>query len=69
MAEHNFAETQQKWDRGEVSLEGCYRKGQEYRAYGWAPNGLGFAPTPEQQAAFDAGYNNEPRPFPHPDKE
>lgn len=62
MTEHNFAEAQEKWDRGEVSIDGCYRKGCEHRAYGWARPGLGFRGTPEQVAAYDAGYKGEPMP-------
>jgi len=60
-AETNFAENQQRWDRGEVSPAACYRKGQEHRAYGWS-SCLGFEATPEQQAAYRAGCNGEAKP-------
>ncbi len=52
----NFATNQEKWNKGEISLEGCFRKGQEHRAYGWAKIGLGFPPTQLQRTAYEAGY-------------
>lgn len=56
---YNFAEAQDRWYRGDVSLEACFRKGQEHRAYGWAPRGMDFVPTPEQDAAYLAGFNGK----------
>ena len=61
MEEHNFAEAQERWDRGDVSVEACYRKGAEHKAYGWSSHqGLGFPASPEQQAAYLRGYRGEP---------
>ena len=56
----NFAENQERWDRGEVSPAACYRKGQEHAAYGWAHHGLGFPGNKEQRAAYDAGFAGKP---------
>lgn len=62
MKQANYAENQERWDRGEVSLEACYKKGQEHRAYGFSCKGLGFhkaIPTPEQQKEYERGYNGQ----------
>lgn len=59
MTECNFAENQRKWDRGEVSVEDCFRKGAEHAAYGWTRHGLGFPGTPEQLDAYDRGYRDQ----------
>lgn len=53
----NFAENQQRWDRGEVSLEDCRRKGAEHAAYGWVKTGMGFKASDEQLAAYNRGFD------------
>lgn len=58
MAEHNFAEAQARWDRGDVTPADCYRKGAEHAAYGWSRTGLGFPATPAQQAEYERGWRD-----------
>lgn len=57
----NWAENQEKWDRGDVSVHACYHKGCELRAYNFYSDGVPCVnATPEMIAAFLAGYRGEP---------
>ena len=57
--EKNFAEGQQIWDTN-PPLDMCWRKGREYKSYGWGCNNPGGHLNAEQVAAFQAGYDGQP---------
>lgn len=66
MTGHNMAEAQARWDRGDVPEWGCYRKGREHAAYGWAASGLGFRGDDAQRKAYRRGYDDEVGGLPTP---
>lgn len=61
MAEINFAEVQARFDRGEVTLQGCYRHGATHAAYGWACTPPGQF-NEAQKAAYRAGFEGKRKP-------
>lgn len=44
----------------EHTVQYCYDRGCDHRAYGWSSKGLSFPGTPEQRAAYQAGYDGIP---------
>ena len=53
----NYAELQEKHDKGLLTPDECYRTGSTHAAYGWAKQQQGIW-TEAQRIAYINGYND-----------